>query len=42
MGEIIMYTCMYNWIPMLYNGEKNALREITIKELNKKNSSLLT
>ena len=23
MGEKIMYTCMYNWVPMLYRGKKN-------------------
>ena len=22
MGEKIMYTCMYNWVPMLYRGKK--------------------
>ena len=23
MGEKIMYTCMCNWVPMLYSGKKN-------------------
>ena len=25
MGEKIMYTCMCNWVPMLYNGKKNCI-----------------
>jgi len=24
MGEKIMYTCMCNWVPMLYSGEKKC------------------
>ena len=24
MGEKIMYTCMCNWVPMLYSGEKKV------------------
>ena len=32
MGEKIMYTCMCNWVPMLYSGgKKSVLGEITIK-----------
>ena len=38
MGEKIMYTCMCNWVPMLYNGKKIVLGEITMK---KKRMSLL-
>ena len=26
-----MYTCMCNWVPVLYSGKKNVLGEITIK-----------
>ena len=37
MGENIMYTCMCNWVPMLYNGGKESLLgEITIKNKFKK------
>ena len=37
MGEKIMYTCMCNWVPMLYSGEKKSvLGEITIKNKLKK------
>ena len=37
MGEKIMYTCMCNWVPMLYSGgKKSVLGEITIKNKNKK------
>jgi len=34
MGEKNMYTCMCNWVPMLYSGKKKktALEEITIKK----------
>ena len=31
MGEKIMYTCMCNWVPMLYN-EKKIIGEITVKK----------
>ena len=24
-GEKIMYTCMCNWVPMLYSGKKNCV-----------------
>ena len=24
MGEKVMYTCMCNWVPMLYSGEKKV------------------
>ena len=41
MGEKIMYTCMYNWVPMLYSGGGSVLGEITIKnELKKINESV--
>ena len=33
MGEKSMYICMCNWVPMLYNGKKNCVEEITIKEI---------
>ena len=37
MGEKIMYTCMCNWVPMLYSGKKKSvLGEITIKKIKKK------
>ena len=37
MGEKIMYTCMYNWVPMLYSGKKKTvLGEITIKKKKEK------
>ena len=36
MGEKIMYTCMCNWVPMLYSGKKNLLGEISIKNKFKK------
>ena len=37
MGEKIMYTCMCNWVPMLYSGKKKSmLGEITIKNKLKK------
>ena len=32
MREKSMYTCMYNWVPMLYSGEKNCVGEIIIKK----------
>ena len=25
MGEKCMYTCMCNWVPMLFSGKKNVL-----------------
>ena len=25
MGEKIMYTCMCDWVPMLYSGEKKCI-----------------
>ena len=25
MGEKIMYTCMCNWVPMLYGGKKKCV-----------------
>ena len=31
MGEKIMYTCMCNWVPMLYSGKKSVLGEIPMK-----------
>ena len=32
MGEKIIYTCMCNWVPMLYSGKKRSMcEEITIK-----------
>ena len=31
MGEKIMYTCMCNWVPMLYSGKKSLLGDIKIK-----------
>ena len=27
-----MYTCMYNWVTVLYSGKKNHVGEITIKK----------
>ena len=36
MGEKVMYTCMCNWVPMLYSGKKIVLGEITIKNKFKK------
>ena len=36
MGEKIMYTCMCNWVPMLYSEKKSMLGEITIKNKFKK------
>ena len=38
MGEKIIFTCMYNWVPMLYSGKKkrSVLGEITIKNKLKK------
>ena len=32
MGEEIMYTCICNWVPVLYSGKKSVLGEITIKK----------
>ena len=31
-----MYTCMCNWVPMVYNGKKSVLGEIKIKNKFKK------
>ena len=37
MGEKVMYTCMCNWVPMMYSGEKKSvLGKITIKNKFKK------
>ena len=36
MGEKITYTCMCNWVPMLYSGGKKCVGEITIKNKFKK------
>ena len=36
MGEKIMYTCMCNWVSMLYSGKKKFDGEITIKNQLKK------
>ena len=35
MGEKSMYTCICNWVPMLYSGEKKCVGEITIKKKKK-------
>ena len=36
-----MYTCMYNWVPMLYSGTKKCvLGEITIKNKFKKRENI--
>ena len=32
MGEKSMYTCLCNWVPMLYSGKRNYAGEITIKK----------
>ena len=32
MGEKIMYTCMRNWVTMLYSGKKIVFGEIAIKK----------
>lgn len=32
MGEKIMYTCMFNWVPMLYSGGKKCVRGNNIKK----------
>ena len=32
MGEKTMYTCVCNWVPMLYSGGKKCVGEITIKK----------
>ena len=40
MGEKRMYTCMCNWVTMLYSRKKNCIGEITIKK-NKTGSSNL-
>ena len=38
MGEKIMYTCMCNWVPMLYSGENNCVGYIIItKNFKEKN-----
>ena len=34
MGEKIMYTCMYNWVPMLYSGKKNKLKKKKVLSSN--------
>ena len=33
MGEKIMYTCICNWVPMLYSGKKNKIKysKITVE-----------
>ena len=33
-----MYTCMCNWVTMLYSRKKNCIGEITIKKFKKKES----
>ena len=40
-AEKITYTCMCNWVPMLYSGEKSVLGEITIKNLKKEVEKLI-
>ena len=35
MGEKIMYTCMCNWVPILYSGEKKCVGGNNNNKLNK-------
>ena len=37
MGEKRMYTCMCNWVTMLYSRKKNCIGEIKIKEIKNNN-----
>ena len=37
MGETRMYTCMCNWVPLLYSRKKKCIGEITITKLKNKN-----
>ena len=36
MGEKIMYTCMCNWVPMLYSGKKKCVGENNNKKRKEK------
>ena len=35
LGEKRMYTCICNWVAMLYSRKKNCIGEIRIKKLKK-------
>ena len=36
MCENRMYTCICNWVTMMYNRKKNCIGVITIKNINNK------
>ena len=36
MGEKQMYTCICNWVTMLYNRKKTCIGELTIKKMKNK------